>query len=85
MIKITRAEADELRVRAPAAHIAITNRQSSHKSYSIEESYEVKRLLPEIRSRGVVWNSAAEGTGKAKKKRRRRNRHRNNGSRPHEG
>lgn len=51
MVLVTREEADMIRVRVPAAHIAITNRgKGNRKRYYVEESRDVKSLLHEMRS-----------------------------------
>lgn len=49
MIKVTKEEVEILRARAPQAHIAIVNRQSSHKKYYAEENRETTRILKELR------------------------------------
>lgn len=49
MVKVTRAEADVLRQKAPNAHIAIVNRGHRNKGYFVEESREAKRVLGELR------------------------------------
>lgn len=51
MIKVTRAEADMLREKAPSAHIAIVNRQhrSKEKTYYAEENRETLPLLRKMR------------------------------------
>lgn len=51
MIKVTRAEADMLREKAPTAHIAIVNRQhrSKEKTYYAEENRETLPLIRKMR------------------------------------
>lgn len=52
MIKVTRAEADMLREKAPSAHIAIVNRQhrSKEKTYYAEENRETLPLIRKMRN-----------------------------------
>ena len=49
LIKVTKAEVEVLRKRSPRSHIAIVNRQSSHKKYYVEENRETTRVLRELR------------------------------------
>lgn len=49
MVKVSKEEVEVIRQKAPAAHIAIVNRQTSHKKYYVEESSAVKRILMEMR------------------------------------
>lgn len=51
MIKISRQEADMLREKVPAAHIAIVNRQhrSKEKTYYAEENRETMPLIYKMR------------------------------------
>ena len=62
MIKITRITKEEsiaIRGKFPSTPITITNRQSSHKSYYVEESFKIMRFLETLRqseSRGDVKN-----------------------------
>lgn len=53
MVKVTRAEADVLRKKAPNTHIAIVNRGHRNKGYFVEESREAKRVLGELRGTWV--------------------------------
>ena len=49
MTKVTKEEVAILRERCPKAHIAIVNRQSSHKKYYVEENSDTIWLLKELR------------------------------------
>lgn len=49
MTKVTKEEVVVLRERLPKAHIAIVNRQSSHKKYYVEENRDTIALLKELR------------------------------------
>ena len=53
MVKVTRAEVDILRQKAPTAHIAIVNRGHRNKGYFVEESREAKKVLGELRGTWV--------------------------------
>lgn len=52
MTKVTKEEVAVLRNRLPKAHIAIVNRQSSHKKYYVEENRDTIALLKELRGTG---------------------------------
>lgn len=56
MVKISKEEAMEIREKLRNVNVAITNRQgnSKKKTYYVEESYAVKRLLDEIHSRQKI-------------------------------
>ena len=49
LVRVTRAEADVLRQKAPNAHITIVNKGHSYKGYFVEESRDAKRVLGELR------------------------------------
>ena len=49
IIKITKEESYKMRERFPNVVIAITNRQSSHKKYYMEESSAVVKYLNQLR------------------------------------
>lgn len=56
MIKITREEAFEIREKLRNVKVTMTNRQSNakKKTYYVEESYPVLKLLKEINSRKKI-------------------------------
>ena len=66
MVKVNKEEAEAIRTRVPSAHIAIVNRQSSHKKYYAEECSGVKKILMEMR-----------GITPEQEKKNKRQRHRN--------
>ncbi len=71
MVKITREEADMFREKAPAAHIAIVNRQhrSKEKTYYVEENRMTMALLriarglpePEEEKKSRKWRGGHYG------------------------
>lgn len=73
MVKVTKEEVAVLREKAPHAHIAIVNRQSSHKKYYAEENRETTRILRELRGETI----------REAPKKQSHNRHRGNGPRKH--
>lgn len=57
MVKINRDEAMAIRKTFPNAHIAITNKQSSHKKYYLEEADYLMRFLKEFRNKKVKYST----------------------------
>lgn len=53
LIKVSRQEADAIRVQCPDAHISIVNRGKPYKKYWAEESRGVMRLLHRLRGRSM--------------------------------
>ena len=54
MIKINKTESIEIRKVFPSTIIAITNRQSSHKGYYVEDTARIRKILDKIRKENVV-------------------------------
>lgn len=73
MVKVTKEEVMVLREKAPSAHIAIVNRQSSHKKYYAEENRETIRILRELRGEPIRNDTKKQS----------RDRHRGNGQNRH--
>ena len=57
MIKVTKEEAMAIRKYAPASHVTVVNRQSSHKKYFAEENRETDAILRDLRQRNVIYSA----------------------------
>lgn len=56
MVKINKEEAMAIRKAFPNAHIAITNKQSGHKKYYLEEAGYLMRFLTHLRNSRVIYS-----------------------------